>query len=770
MSLSIVKLLESIGPINEPMDEIVTHGKTMMAYIPPALLNDIASALVKAGAASDEESARSMLRDDSGVLSLMGSDAYNSIIQKYLEKYDKDMDEAILRSENIVKAYNDFINCEFDKAAITAREKLMNSDTLNSIEMMATMYEQYVSIGVNEGVLRKYCIDNVFFTSDNPDEIKRMLKMRINYSNTMIKLFQAMLNENYTLLGFSKDEALLLSQQLVSKDQDERQMSIKAMKDALMQNKAKFDKGRGFIDLRPLGGGVFFGTVEETGLDKFINIESMLQTSLRYDCIVFGHGDTIESDFVKEYQKFVESKYAMLKKRSEHMDEQYAKDKEKFKERLNAITGKIKTDDEYKRHADNIGRMSNHMQKQFDDMADHFNSRYTRICRMIGTGYDKIMSMVDDPDPNTRKRIEKIKKRLNELDARAQKLKSIYEKAISKSIEAFHTDVDSEEAFNDVYKKFKQTDHMKDVDEQIESIHADINKMNKEFDAKYEKQQRKPGESTEGRRWVIQPVYTEKAGPFVDMNDLVRQCIKEGYKSICVVACNPGHHKLDPDLYNMKGVHIHHATNTLLAESTLAPMFGTEYDMLNPIDEAMQNIYEAECGLVQFCNEAGINYHTLDSIIDESVIDFDMEPLTEASAKEIWGKIVALVKRAIAFVVRIFKRIIDFFKGILDKIKNFFERVFKNGKIEKPLRKSFKTKFVMVENATIKSVQIDNWDDLQKEVMNACTKISNKIKQEQAKQSKWLSEAQRYTEKMERSNPQNESVYDLRALRALLHS
>ena len=768
MSLSIIKLLESIGPINEPMDEVVTHGKTMMAYIPPALLDDIASALVKAGAASDAESARSMLRDDSGILSLMGSDAYNSIIQKYLEKYDKDMDEAILRSENIVKAYNDFINCEFDKAAITAREKLMNSDTLNAIEMMAAAYEQYVSIGVNEGMMRKYCIDNAFFTSDNPDEIKRMLKMRINYSNTMIKLFQAMLNENYTLLGFSKDEALLLSQQLVSKDQDERQMSIKAMKDALMQNKAKFDKGRGFIDLRPLGGGVFFGTVEETGLDKFINIESMLQTSLRYDCIVFGHGDTVKSDFVKEYQKFVENKYEMLKKRSEQMDEQYNKDKEKFKKQLDAIIDKIETNDEYKRHADNISRMSNNTSKQYNDMVDHFNTRYTRINKQLSVEYGKLMDIMADPDPNVRKRAEKIKKRLDELDARAEKLKSIYEKAISKSIEQFN--VADEEAFAAAYKKFKQTDHMKSVDEQIENIYDDLNKMSEEFTAKYVEQQRKPGESTKGRRWVIQPVYTEKAGPFVDMNDLVRQCIKEGHKSICVVACNPGHHKLDPDLYNMKGVHIHHATNTLLAESTLAPMFGTEYNMFDPIDEAMQNIYEAECGLVQFCNESGINYHMLDSIIDESVIDFDMEPLTEASAKEIWGKIVALVKRAITFVVRIFKRIIDFFKGILDKIKNFFERVFKNGKIEKPLRKSFRTKFVMVENASIKSVQINSWDDLQKEVMNACTKISNKIKQEQAKQSKWLSEAQRYTEKMEKSNPQNENVYDLRALRALLYS
>ena len=118
----------------------------------------------------------------------------------------------------------------------------------------------------------------------------------------MINLFKAMLQTNYQILGFSKDEALILSQQLISNNQEERQQSIKTIKEALLANKKKFDRGNGIIDMRDIGAGVIFGTQEETGLDEFVSIDRMLQLSMKYDAIVFGHGSSVKADTSKEFQ------------------------------------------------------------------------------------------------------------------------------------------------------------------------------------------------------------------------------------------------------------------------------------------------------------------------------------------------------------------------------------------------------------------------------------------------------------------------------------
>lgn len=759
MSLTI-KQLKSIA-ISEA---VVTHGKEMMAYIPPALADDIAGALVKAGAVDSKEAGLAMVRSDSGRLSLMSSDYYNSIVQKYLEQYDKEMDEAILCSENIVEAYNKFIEGKFEEAAKSVDRKIAESQEtyeqpiFNALEMMAAVYIQYVQLGVDEKQLRKYCIENSFYTSDDPEDIKRAIKMRTNYANTMIKLFQGMLNENYQLLGFSKDEALLLSQQMTSGNADERGMSIKTMKSAVEANKSKFDKGKGFIDLRPLGGAVFFGTPEETGLEKFINIESMLQTAMRYDCIVFGHGDTLTKEDAKKYQEHFEKKYN-TDKLFEGLDDQIKKDVKDFNDKLARIKSKAETDDRYARILSAINKSKS---DDIEAVADHFERRMEKLDKHIRKKQGELADLYGDV--NNRDKQAKLKREIKKLEEKWARIRATWMAYRDQYWEVLETEVKDDSSIDEKLTQALGNDNIKKVREISNKYFSELEDEWDELVEEISDHARGEGESNEGRRWVIQPVYTEKAGPFTDMNDLIRQCIKEGYKNINVVSCNPGHHELDPDIKKIKGVHIHHSTNTLLAESVIAPMYGVDFDFNDSLDEASQILFEAEQDLIRVCNEEGINYYD-DEFLDEAVTDFsnlNFDSLNEASARKVWETIKSLVKKAVAFVVGIFKKIISFFKGIIEKIKNFFEKIFKSGKIEKPLRKKFTAKFIILEGASIRATQIGNWDDLQKQALDSCTRIANRIKRTEGDHNKWLREAERYAEQMEKksddSRPTNESV------------
>ena len=43
------------------------------------------------------------------------------------------------------------------------------------------------------------------------------------------------------------------------------------------------------------------------------------------------------------------------------------------------------------------------------------------------------------------------------------------------------------------------------------------------------------------KRWMMQPIRSDKSGYFTDMSAFIRQLIKEGYKKILIAACNPGY-------------------------------------------------------------------------------------------------------------------------------------------------------------------------------------------------------------------------------------
>ena len=261
--------------------------------------------------------------------------------------------------------------------------------------------------------------------------------------------------------------------------------------------------------------------------------------------------------------------------------------------------------------------------------------------------------------------------------------------------------------------------------------------------------------------WSIQPVWTENAGPFNEMNELVRQCIKEGHKRILVVSCNPGHHVLDKDLRDRKDVLIRHAENNLLAESVVAPMDDPDWDAFDPLDEASQILFETEQHLIQACNESGFDYYD-DEYLNECAlfVEQNVETLNEEGiGRKIWTKIKELAKKVFGLFVKLIKGVINFFRNLIDKIKNFFKKLFGSGKVEKPLRKSFKTSFIMVESASVRNLTVNNWDVLQKGCLDSCEKIANKIKKVEREQTALFKQAEQFAEQQERKAPQNENIY-----------
>ena len=360
----------------------IVHGKTVIPKLPESILKEMAKQLVNEGKFKTEEEAMAALQktDEDDIFSMSVNDTYTSFIQKQLESYDKQMDEAVLQSENIVAAYNAMNEARFDEAIkkvqeidkIESEEDAKSAYTglcrtiANGLKTMAAIYDGIREVdNINESELKKSLMSGLFYESDDPNKIRKMLQLRINYNNNMINLFKAMLQSNYRMLGFSKDEALLLSQQIVSDNQEERQKSIKTIKEALLANKKKFDRGNGIIDMRDIGAGVIFGTEKETGLDEFVSIDRMLQLSMKYDAIVFGHGSSVKADTSKEFQsalqkvdkmrqdvKKIEKENEALWKKIDEDSERYQKKYEAYANSKNPIT--VKRYDLYKHEIDNI--------------------------------------------------------------------------------------------------------------------------------------------------------------------------------------------------------------------------------------------------------------------------------------------------------------------------------------------------------------------------------------------------------------------------------
>ena len=214
------------------------------------------------------------------------------------------------------------------------------------------------------------------------------------------------------------------------------------------------------------------------------------------------------------------------------------------------------------------------------------------------------------------------------------------------------------------------------------------------------------------KRWMMQPIRSDKSGYFTDMSAFIRQLIKEGYKKILIAACNPGSHKLDKDIMDTPGVTINYSDFSNLMEN------GTgyddyDYDLLNDMD---MSIYDGEQELIQLAESYGLNYYDID--IDNMVINESIKDTIKTYAHKV-----------VSFIIGLFKKAWEFLKRIVNNLKERFSKL-KSAKSKKKINISL----ALTEAAQNKKFTIDSTDDLKKLVTQSCNSIQKELQKRQKDQ------------------------------------
>lgn len=199
--------------------------------------------------------------------------------------FDEQRAKLILESEDICKEYEAWASLDFklllDKYhLVVADEK--NTGMENSLLLT---YAKLVDKGMTPSEIQNYILKNFYNISDDPEDIKKLLHLRLNYNKKMISLYQKMLKLNYDVLNLSKQEAEELSKNANTSEGKEK------IKQIILDNKDKFIKRNGrFFDLRELGFGVMFIQNGKTGLEWTHTLDRVLDNLIRYDVCFLTHG------------------------------------------------------------------------------------------------------------------------------------------------------------------------------------------------------------------------------------------------------------------------------------------------------------------------------------------------------------------------------------------------------------------------------------------------------------------------------------------------
>ena len=340
------------------------------------------------------------------------TDAQVNNDHKSIESFQKNKLQLILESKDIVQEYKNFVTSDFKKMALS----LMSTEDINN----------YTPEELDN--IMKISSENINNLPDDPEKVKGIIRLRLSYNKRITGLLSKIIKINYQVLGYSAMEANMLANGIASGDTE----AIRKFKLDLLNNSDKYyDKARGTYDLTPIGGGYVFRTTENLGELEAQGIDTLVQDSLRWDCIILAHGNTgTENEMEAEVE---------------------------------------------------INRLA--------EKAALINQEYI----------------------DNRTKIENSSGNNEYLLKRQKKLENEYNK-----------------------------------------ITKEIRKIESNFKPKGDV------------KWVMQPVYSKHSGPFVVMEDLVKQLVHEGFKRILIMSCNPGSHKLPTSLTKIPGVLIKYGNNTIL--------------------------------------------------------------------------------------------------------------------------------------------------------------------------------------------------------------
>lgn len=244
----------------------------------------------------------------------VGKDIEDSKLNSRIESLDKEAMQYILESDNIVEEYNEWIDFKVSNIIRKAKNNKLELGS-GSIELMIQDIcdDLMTKYNMSEGDIHKYIKNTYFYTTDNPNNIKLLIKLRIKYCEKITNLLTRMLQNNYKLLGIYNFEVESLIQDIENGSTDKKRVAINKIKDKIYANLPKFYKNDNCLDLTSLGfGKIFFAhAASKDLLSEYLNarynnasydakeyknsnvfgaIDELLQKSMIYDAIINCHG------------------------------------------------------------------------------------------------------------------------------------------------------------------------------------------------------------------------------------------------------------------------------------------------------------------------------------------------------------------------------------------------------------------------------------------------------------------------------------------------
>ena len=651
-------------------------------------------------------------------VSIDGFDIIDGMIHHQLEVYDKTRDLALLQAEDIVKAYREAAGASYDKAVQFLNEnaneinrraangedivtEFFNKNEFDNLTRLLAMssdalFELLERYDFSEAELKRTIIENAFSDSDDPNKIRDIIQARITYSNVIVQMFKQMLQQNYKILGITEKEASLLAERISSGDVDEEKAGIVAIKDIIESKAEQFHK-KDMYDLRPIGGGCIFYTSQDLGAIKADTVfRRMIQLAMTHDAIVVAHGSNKTKAGIAEKVLSTQIIAPNFKKTYQ-------------KAKLNAITqmGISFGKSDAEQYQDYV-RASKKAKWSAEKLAEFQNtvvSAQKALKVAIDAGDESLIQSIISANENVNQKFKKIaetsEKAIAEYKEMEDQIKRGERVVLSEWIAAFDAINSADDAINKALDKYNEV-------------------LRKYKDSTY---------------WGCQPVKTLKGGPFTDMNKLVAQLIKEGFKNIYIMSCNPGSHELDPKILATPGIKIHHAVHSILSENV-----EYVYDTDDSFSEAYNTIDEATTELEVY-----------ESMYSTASNEFSSEFLTEAgSVSSIWTKVKEWIKTAIKKVINFFKTVFEKIKNFIDRIKNFFKN--RKGKLTKKVDTG-----VIRGDGKVEKFNFDDYEELKKKTEAACDELTKMIHKYEQESIKGMQEAEKYADQQSKKAV-NESI------------
>lgn len=212
------------------------------------------------------------------------------------------------------------------------------------------------------------------------------------------------------------------------------------------------------------------------------------------------------------------------------------------------------------------------------------------------------------------------------------------------------------------------------------------------------------------KRWIMQPIRSDRSDYFMDMNSFIYQLTKEGYKKIMIAACNPGHHKLDPAIMALSGVKIVYSDYSNLIEST------------RPIDSIDKMLLETENNLKELAEFNGFTYEEVCNVSYDEIV-------TEGFV----GDIVGYAKKILKWVIGLFVKLFNNIKRVVTNVK---DKLLGHKPTENIHEKINFSVIDLSGDANVKAVSVQSYKDLEAVTNDALKSLQKEFQKNQATQVK----------------------------------